>query len=196
MAEGSSDINIIEKGLKLLYPELAYLYSFFDFGMINTQGSVDDIPNKLKILISAGFSNRMIVILDNDVAGNKVYNKILDMCLPNNYRIMKLPEIELAFKYPTIDENNFKNEENVNGRAVSIEFFVGKDILCNNNKFYPVMWKGSQIGIEGCQGELKSKTKIQKSFYKTIKKLNSNNLNNYNFDEMKLLLEKIFTIFA
>ncbi len=190
LTEGKSDIDILQACLKLLYPGLSYLYSFFDFNTLHVEGSVNSIVNKLKILISAGFINRMIIIIDNDYAANCEYNKLKNI-LKNysNYRIIKLPEIDIAKKYPVKDGNGNIVKEDINNRAVSIEFFTGKDII-SNSKYYVSSVNSKQYSIN-------DKGAIQQQFKNKIKSIldGKSVLQDYDWSEMKQLFNKIFNAF-
>ena len=48
-----------------------------------------------------------------------------------------MPDIELANNYPTIGPNG-EEYMNINGRACSIELFLGKDVLSEDGKYIPV----------------------------------------------------------
>ena len=190
LTEGKSDINMLENCLKLLYPDLSYLYSFFDFNTLKVEGSVNDITNKLKILISAGFINRMIIIIDNDYAANCEYTKIKNILEKyNNYKVIRLPDINIAKEYPVQDNNGNIVKKDINGKAVSIEFFTGKDIILNDN--YYVKFNNSS------QGSINKKSTIKQQFKNKINSIRNGNtqLEDYDWEEIKLLFNKIFNAF-
>ena len=199
LTEGSSDIEFLQKSLNLLYPELAYLFSFFDFKQVKSQGGTSTIINYLKSFISAGFNNRIIVILDNDTAGNEAYKQIQTISsIPINYKIFTLPEIDIANKYPTIGPQSKNFNMNINGKAVSIELFLGKDLLLNDeNCYFPALWTGYNDKLKQYQGEISAKFQIQENFRKKIAQIENGTkkIEDYDWTEMKSLLDKIFTAF-
>jgi len=94
LAEGSTDINILEKSLKLLYPHLSEYYSFMDFGLSNAQGSAGNLVNIIKAFVGSGISNRIIAIFDNDSAGFDAIRALNKTSVPSNIRIMNYTEIK------------------------------------------------------------------------------------------------------
>ena len=110
---------------------------------------------------------------------------------------MHLPDIEFANSYPTIGPNG---EEcmNINGRACSIELFLGRDVLSMNGELIPVHWKGYIDKTGTYQGEVLKKSEIQEAFvkkYSTAIKNDNHIIDNEHWTEMYQLLECIFSAF-
>jgi hypothetical protein len=102
LAEGSTDINILKKSLRLLYPHLSDYYSFMDFGLSNAQGSAGNLINTIKAFVGSGISNRIIAIFDNDSAGFDAIRGLNKTSIPSNIKILSYPDIEIARSYPTL----------------------------------------------------------------------------------------------
>lgn len=192
LTEGNTDILIIKQALNLLHPKLAHLYSFFDFNNLNIMGGSGTFKEKIKVLIAAGFSNRMILILDNDITGNQDFKDLIKMKLPDNFRVIVLPNIDIAnnFKVKGLNDKTFLN---VNNLAVSIEFFCGKDVLLDKTSSYVEI---HETNGNYNNGKLHPKRKIMKEYEKKIKVVKKkNNINEYDWTELQSLFDKIFNAF-
>ncbi len=189
LTEGPSDINIISKSIELLYPHLFDYYNFKDFNVSNAQGSAHQLFLEIKALIAINHKNKVIALFDNDGEGIKWFNEIQKINIPENFKILTYPNIELLENYP-ISENQTKN---LNGIAGSIEMYLGKDILEENGKLIPVELSNQNI----LHGAIKYKDNLQKKYYKKIKRCNNeiSYIDDYSWDEMKLLLNQIFESF-
>lgn len=133
LTEGSSDSKILSKALKLLYPKVESYFSFLDFDTYKAEGGSAMLEKTVKSFAAAGISNKIIALFDYDAAGVATTERLKKRKFPSNFRVMNLPEIGLADNYPTIGPQGIINE-NVNGRACSIEMYLGIDILTDTNK--------------------------------------------------------------
>ncbi len=85
---------------------------------------------------------------------------------------------------------------NINGRACSIELFLGKDVLLIDGEFEPIMWSGYIDKVKAYQGEIKNKGGVQKRFDEKIKKSEMTGIDSLdNWEECNILLESIFNAF-
>ena len=69
---------------------------------------------------------------------------------------MLLPDIEIAKNYFTIGPNG-KEQMNINGKACSIELYLGKDVLTKDDEFIPIQWTSYKNKIGTYQGEIVEK---------------------------------------
>ncbi len=195
LTEGSYDAEVISKSMRLLYPFMSKFYSFIDFSVANVQGSANFLTHYVKAFIGAGIQNRVIALYDNDAAGHNEMDSLKNIVLPDNFRIMTLPDIALAENYPTIGPT--KDESlNINGKACSIELYLGGDVLADQNRLSSIMWKGyiDKIGIY--QGEIINKSNIQKRFEQKLKEAEKNGVKDFeNWRELDLLLNTLFNAF-
>lgn len=195
LTEGKFDANVISQSMKLLYPYMSKFYSFINFSEYKVQGSTNFLTHYLKVFIASGINNRVIAIYDNDSAGKSELIDLNSITLPDNYRIMHLPDIKIAEKYPTLGPNGLELMS-INGKACSIELFLGKDILMNEGEFIPVQWKGYIEKTKTYQGEVMQKSLIQERFKRKLKKAFDDNLIiDENWHEMNELLNCIFNAF-
>lgn len=198
ITEGSSDRNILSKSLKLLYPKAENYFSFLDFESYKAEGGTGALEKTVKSFAAAGISNKIIALFDYDAAGVAAAERLRKKRLPNNICVMTLPEIELARNYPTIGAQG-SSIENVNGRACSIEMYLGKDILINdNNELTAVEWKGLEQSLNIYQGEIFDKARLQKKFVEKINRSISNGCTEPEqfWDDLRLVFQSIFAAAA
>lgn len=193
LTEGSTDARVISDAMKLLYPHMVKYYSFIDFSTYVVQGSTNYLTHYLKAFIAAGIENRIIALYDNDSAGLSEIELLKSIPIPENVRIMHLPDLELCNQYPTIGPTG-KSLDNINGRACSIEMFLGKDILKENGQYEAIRWKSYIDKVDAYQGEIVSKSGVLKKFEKKVKR-SQKQLILEEWEECDLLLNQIFTAF-
>lgn len=194
LTEGSTDARIIGEAINVLYPDMSKYYSFIDFSTYDVQGSTNYLSHYLKAFVAAGIENRIIALYDNDSAGLAEIKNLEKMTFPDNVRIMHLPDLDCCVEYPTIGPSGNSNE-NINGRAGSIEMYVGKDILCNNGEYIPIRWKSYVDKVEAYQGEIISKSEVLKKFEEKAKKALKDGLILEEWNELDILLNAIFSAF-
>ncbi len=195
LTEGKYDTEVISSSIKILYPYLAKFYSFINFSDYKVQGSTNFLTHYFKVFIASGIQNRVIALYDNDSAGLSELVDLEKMVLPNNFRVMHLPDLELANDYPTLGPNG-KENMNINGKACSIELFLGQDVLIENGEFTPIQWKGFIEKVQSYQGEIMRKGYVQEKFRKKLTKtLHDDIINEPQWTEMKKLLTAIFSVF-
>jgi len=197
LTEGSTDSQILNGSLQLLYPHLYGYYSFMDFGLSNAAGSASQLVNNLKAFIGAGISNRVIALFDNDTAA-KVHTKALQTInTPNNIKVLHYPDLEFAKHYPSVGPNG-KSENNINGLACSIELYLGLDILTIDGTLSPVHWKGYDDSLKQYQGEIENKKTIQKNFFAKLEqcKNDSRLIEKMDWSSMQLIFQSIFNAFS
>ncbi|MBO0952120.1 HEPN/Toprim-associated domain-containing protein [Fibrella forsythiae] len=196
LTEGSSDANILKRSLRLLYPHLSKYYSFMDFDNAAVQGGSGSLANNTKSFIGAGINNRIISLFDNDTAGYAATKQLSKLTIPENFRILHLPDIELASNYLTLGPTGLTHAD-INKCACSIELYFGKDVLMNNNDFYPIQWTGFEKGVGKYQGEIIEKAAVQQRFNKKLGKCESDKklILSHDWEDMKKILQMIFSAF-
>jgi len=198
LTEGLSDISILKPCLKLLYPHLYDFYSFFDFEGYNNQGGAGNLVNLIKSFAGAGIRNKLIAIFDNDSAAKDAQLSLTNLNLPNHFKIINYPNLDLANNYPTIGPTGIHNT-NINGLACSIEMYLGEDVLINEKEEYvPIQWKGFIPKVNAYQGELLDKSTIQKKFLQKLKLAQSDdgaNISNQDWTGLTSIFKAIFNCF-
>lgn len=194
LTEGNTDARIIEEAIKVLYPDMSKYYSFIDFSTYDVQGSTNYLSHYLKAFVAAGIENRIIALYDNDSAGLSEIKNLKKMTFPESVRIMHLPDLDFCNEYPTIGPSG-NNIENINGRAVSIEMFVGKDILCVDGELIPIRWKSYVDKVESYQGEIITKSEVLKKFEEKMKRALKDGPFLEGWRDLDILLQAIFSAF-
>ncbi|MCL5291038.1 MAG: HEPN/Toprim-associated domain-containing protein [Actinobacteria bacterium] len=169
LTEGSTDVEILREGLALLYPHLAEYYSFLDIASFRSQGGAGSLVAIVKAFAAAGITNRIIAIFDNDAAAFDARRSLTAIKLPSNISICNYPNLDLLKSYPTIGPGG-RVELDVNGRAASIELYLGEDVLTNGDGKFPVQWKGFVEKLNKYQGEVMHKETIHEALQKKLKR--------------------------
>jgi hypothetical protein len=162
LAEGSSDIEILQSSLASLHPEQKDYFSFFDHRELSVDGGTSYLVKFLKAFAAARAPLQIIAVFDNDVAGVQAYRQALALNFPRNISVMTLPDIKIAEDYPTVGAQG-EGTENVNGRAASIELYLGRTSLVDaGGSLRPVRWKG--YVHNAFQGAVEGKADIRAAF--------------------------------
>ena len=158
LGEGSSDIDILQKSLVALFPEVKDYFSFLDHRELSFDGGASYVVKFLKAFAAAGAPMRVIAIFDNDVAGVQAFKQTLALKMPQNIAVLTLPDIALAKKYPTVGPMG-EGIANVNGRAASIELYLGRASLVDaRGNLRPVRGTGYVAPFNIYQGEVEGKS--------------------------------------
>ncbi len=164
LTEGSTDTYILESTVALRFPHLREYVTFPDFERSNAEGGADRVVQTVRAFAAAKIQNRTVALLDNDAAATDALRALKPSDLPPTIRVVRLPELSFARRYPTLGPDG-RSELDVNGRAVSLEFFVGRDILQETNGHLPlVQWTGYKNRVQLHQGELLQKSAIQERY--------------------------------
>lgn len=156
ITEGSSDARWIRRSLEIASPEVAHFFEFLDFAGTKSPGGTDRVVSLTKGMAAAGVMNRIVAVLDNDTAGNEATQQLTQLGLPARVVVVNLPAVEYAKHYPTIGPDG-PSTANVNGRAASIEFMFGEDILHSSaGSLFPVRWQTYNERVNAYQGRLDS----------------------------------------
>jgi hypothetical protein len=85
---------------------------------------------------------------------------------------MRLPDLDMARAYPTYGPEG-ESEADINGRSVSIELFLGRDVLTFDGELAPVQWTSYVPSMKAYQGEVTRKADIQKRFREKVRMASS-----------------------
>lgn len=196
LTEGSTDSKLLALTFELLFPEYLDYYSFLDFDDFKSPGGAPMLTNTLKSLMSAGISNRVIGLYDNDAVASDSLRLLPKNKIPNNFKVMQLPTLDFAKNYPTLGPEGIRKMD-INGKACSLELFFGKDIISEGNKYIPIQWKGYQESIKIYQGEILHKTKLQELYKQKVSAClkDRTTISEYDWSAMSDLFETIFNTF-
>jgi hypothetical protein len=192
LTEGSSDSKILSKSLEILYPEVADYFSFMDFGATRSEGGSSALERTVKSFAAAGINNKVLALFDNDAAGVAAQRRLSKVKWPNNIRILRLPDLPLGMNYPTVGAQG-ATLENINGRACSIELYLGEEILKEGDEFISVHWRNLEDQINEYQGEIFQKNSIQEEFFIKLAKSQTEDLQK-DWSGLRLIFKELFTI--
>jgi len=164
LTEGSTDAAALQGALRVLRPDVRDYFTFLDFAGFSAPGGTDRVVSLAKGLAAASVMNRVVAVLDNDVAGREAERQLSRAGLPPTFAVMRLPQQDFARKYPTLGPSG-SQLENINGRACTIEFMFGEEFLrvANGGALPPVRWKSYLPGMNDCQGVITNKSTIQRA---------------------------------
>ena len=194
LTEGRSDTRILESSLNVLYPHVADMDSFLDHEAFQLGGGTGNLANLVKGIAGVGIGNRVIAVFDNDAAGVIQAADVKALGLPTNFRVLTLPHLKLANRYPTLGPNGAL-KTNINGCACSIELYLGNAALTQKDgSLVPVQWKGFEPKLRRYQGEVIDKRNVQQRFLDALKA--PGQLDEANLVSIRAVLQMIFTAFA
>lgn len=196
LTEGKFDVEVISNAINILYPHMSKYYSFINFDDYKVQGSTNFLTHYLKAFIASGIQNRVIALYDNDSAGLAELEVLKTIRCPDNFRIMRLPDIAIAENYPTLGPNGME-QMNINGKACSIEMYLGNDTLRDGDGYTPIQWKGFVEKTQTYQGEIMRKQAIQERFREKVKQTKESKIVDTNvWKELDFLLRCLFDAFV
>ncbi len=159
VTEGSSDSSILEKSLPIVSPDVVDFFYFVDMAEHYPFTGTGNVVRFIQGLSRINVQNRVLVVLDNDTAGRSALEKLSGSNLPSNIRIMILPDLEQCTRVETVGPSGASFED-INGRAVSIEFFL--DLSSVN----PVVrWLSYDEQLGAYQGAVIGKNEYVRKFH-------------------------------
>lgn len=159
ITEGASDARWLRRSLEIAAPDVAHHFEFLDFAGYSAPGGTDRVVSLTKGMAAAGVMNRIVAVLDNDTAGREAARQLALLNLPSRLSVVSLPAVSYADQYPTLGPAG-PEAADVNGRAASIEFMFGDDILRDTDDcLFPVRWHSFIESAGQYQGRLDIKHK-------------------------------------
>ena len=179
VTEGSSDTSIIKHALSLLKPHIADFFDFVDMKEGYPFTGTGNLYNFTKGLISISVQNNVVIVYDNDAEGVFNFNRTAKLNVPDNMRILKLPDLPEFQNFNTIGPSG-KHRADINGCAAAIECYldVGPTAV--------VRWNNYHKGLDVYHGELINKRKAMKVFL-----AQSDGSGNYDFSKIAAVLNMI-----
>ena len=197
LTEGSTDASILQRALDLLYPHLSDYYSFLDFESTRSPGGAGHLVSLIKAFSATGITNKVIALFDNDTAAKDARRALTTLSLPRNICIRAYPNLAMLQSYPTLGPSG-NTELDVNGLAASIELYLGRDILTQEDgSLTPVQWKGYNETLGQYQGEVMRKAQLQHAFdaKADAARAGSASLANGDWSGLSAIAQVIFTAF-
>lgn len=179
VTEGSSDAGIIKHALKILKPHIADFFDFVDMNEGYPFTGTGNLFNFTKGLISISVQNNVIIVYDNDAEGVSSFTRTVRLNLPDNMRVLKLPDLS-EFQYFNTVGPSGEHQADINGRGAAIECYldVGPSAVIRWNNY------NKELGVY--QGELVGKGDIMRAFYGL-----SGPVDSYDFSKIAAVLDMI-----
>lgn len=168
VTEGKSDSKTLSAAMEITHPHLVGYINFMEFSY-NAEGSATNVARTIRAMAAAGIPNRMVGLLDNDLAGREEIDKVSKSPLPPNARMIQYPELDDLRSYPTHAFDGEIVHADVNGSAGSLELYFGNDVLTKEDgSRYPVRWEAYKEKFKTYQGVVEEKSVLQKRFLKKV----------------------------
>jgi len=167
VTEGSSDGKILQKALSIVAPDVADFFDFVDMSEGYPFTGTGNLFRFCQGLASIKIQNRILIVLDNDTAGQVAFRQISKLNLPPRMRITMLPALEECRNVRTLGPSGTQYED-INGRAVSIEWFL--DTLIPEHPYPTIRWTSYNNELDAYQGELVDKKAYVRHFFDTVKR--------------------------
>jgi hypothetical protein len=165
LTEGSTDAQILETALDVTYPHLSGFIRFSDFSH-RPESNAAALVKTVKAFAAAGITNRVVALFDADAAARNAARSLDVHKLPPSIQVRYLPPIQIAHAYPTIGPSGAVAAEDINGRACSIELYLGRDVLTDpSGSLRPVRWTAFIHGVDSWQGAIEGKSEILARFW-------------------------------
>ncbi|RKN55320.1 hypothetical protein D7193_11555 [Micromonospora costi] len=172
LVEGSFDCKAIRAAFEIQRPEYMDCLSIADFSQ-GAEGGAGGLRRTLRTLAQLEIPNTVVGLFDNDAAGVEAVDLLGKDKLPNNIGYAVYPAMEFARAYPTVGPTGPARVD-INGRALSIEHFLGMDCLMQDDgELFPVEWTGHNRRLGVYQGSVVEKAGIQSRFEKKLKRARS-----------------------
>jgi len=182
VTEGSSDSNILKIALPFVAPDVADFFNFVDMKDNYPFSGTGNLVNFCKGLAAINAQNKIVVILDNDTAGQEALQSLQSLKLPRSMRTVSLPYLDVFRRFPTLGPSG-EGIEDVNGRAVAIECFL--DLKFGPREPQAIRWTSFNQRRQAYQGELIAKERYATAFFESVKTAE------YDLSKLRLLWEHI-----
>ncbi|MEV0443496.1 hypothetical protein AB0I84_13150 [Streptomyces spectabilis] len=167
LTEGTTDARLLAAGMEVTHPHLKGFVNFFDFAASGAEGGVAQLSRNVTAFLAAGVANRFVALADNDTEAHAGLEKLKKQTLPERCRVLHYPPLPLLEAYPTLGP--YTDEPvvvDINGRAGTLEMYLGQDVLQNGAGLMPVQWRSWNPKLGRYQGTLADgdKKEAQKRF--------------------------------
>ncbi|MFF4205739.1 HEPN/Toprim-associated domain-containing protein [Streptomyces sp. NPDC001668] len=155
LTEGTTDARLLSAGMGVTHPHLKGYVTFFDYAGAGAEGGVAQLARNVAAFVAAGVANRFIALADNDTEGHAGMQKTMERALPDRCRVLFYPPLSLLKAYPTLGP--YTDEPvlaDINGRAGSLELYLGRDVLQTEDGLMPVQWKSWNGKLRRYHGSL------------------------------------------
>ncbi len=178
--EGSSDVHIIKHALALFRPEVKDFFRFIDVSESHPFPGTGNLVKFADGLIKIDIQNNVVFVFDNDAEGYEAYQRISNMSLLPNMRVMLLPELAAFCSFLTSGPNG-ESHANINKRGAAIECYL--DLQYGAHPPAKVIWTTYKKEMGVYHGALEYKESYTRSFLKQ----SNESLKENNYDTSKII---------
>jgi hypothetical protein len=157
VTEGSSDAAILKHALKLLRPHIADFFDFVDMEEGYPFSGTGNLYKFIQGLIGIAVQNNVVVLFDNDTEGLFNFNRCMQLNVPANMKIMKLPDVDAFRSFQTIGPGGH-HQLDINGQAAALECYLQLD------RDACVRWSSFNASLNAYQGALINKDRYKNEF--------------------------------
>ena len=164
VTEGSSDAHVLRHAFRLLKPHIADFFDFVDMDEGYPFTGTGNLYNFTKGLISISVLNNIVVLYDNDAEGVFNFKRTLELNVPANMRVLKLPNLP-EFRQASAQLGQPGNTEQTSTtaqRRLSVTWTLGQDAS--------VRWTTFNKGLGAYHGVLVDKTDAVKTFLSHVQR--------------------------
>ncbi|MFD7283611.1 HEPN/Toprim-associated domain-containing protein [Streptomyces sp. NPDC059862] len=156
LTEGPTDARLLAAGMEVTHPHLKGYVTFFDFAVAGAEGGVAQLAKTVSAFVAAGVANRFVALADNDTEAHAGLANLKKQPLPERCRVLHYPPLSVLEAYPTLGPYGDEPvPADVNGRAGSLEMYLGRDVLqSENHTLVPVQWRSWNPKLRRYQGTL------------------------------------------
>jgi hypothetical protein len=165
--EGSSDVHILSHALSLLRPEVADFFQFIDISQRHPFSGIGSLVNFAEGLAKIDVQNQIVFLFDNDAEGVDAAQRVRQFTLPDNMRVLVLPDLEEFRKFATQGPECLRISD-INGRAAGIECYL--DLRRADRPPALVQWTAFKKEPDVYQGALQYKDQYTKLFLRQTAK--------------------------
>ena len=108
-------------------------------------------------LIGISVQNNVIILYDNDAEGVSSFNRTVRLNVPDNMRILKLPDLAEFRDFETVGPSG-AHRADINGRAAAIECYLDVGPTAT------VRWNNYHKELGAYHGELVDKGDVMRAF--------------------------------
>ncbi|GAA5120955.1 hypothetical protein GCM10025762_40870 [Haloechinothrix salitolerans] len=200
LTEGTTDSELLSLALEVTHPHLVGMVNFLDFGSQNRpEGGVGALRNTVRAFVAAGVANRFVALADNDAAAYEGLGELKSSrVLPATCRVLHYPDLELLEDYPTLGPYSAETvNANVNGRAGSLEMYLGVDVLTLDGSLAPVQWRSFKPKVRRYHGSLldPDKKRVQETFRRKVQDARSKGPDGMDWTGIRAIMKAIIHAF-
>jgi hypothetical protein len=168
LTEGSTDAQILETSLAVIYPHLQEFIRFTDFTQ-RPESNAGALVRTVKAFAAAGITNRVVALFDADTAAHDAVRSLSGLPLPPSIAVRHLPPLDIAISYPTVGPKGAGTMD-VNGKACSLDLYLGSDVLTDaDGALPPIRWVAFMPGVGAWHGTVERKAELHARFAEKAK---------------------------